>query len=66
MSDNKKIMFYTRLEPYLIDAINKASEKSGVPKTVVVRKILKMVYSGKIQAIRSKLNEKEELIWENF
>jgi hypothetical protein len=62
----KKIMFYTRLDPYLIEAINTASEKSGVKKSVVVRKILKMVHSGKIEAIRSKLSDKEELIWENF
>jgi hypothetical protein len=60
----KKIMFYTRLDPYLIDAINTASEKSGVKKSVVVRKILKMINSGKIQAIESKLSEEERLIWE--
>jgi len=60
----KKVWISVMLEPYTMDRIVLASEKTGLNKSKIIRKVFSMIENNKIQAKAELLTEAEKAIWE--
>ena len=61
---SNKVFFSLRFDPYTMDRITLASEKTGLNKSKVIRKVFSMIEKNKIQGIPEKMTEDEKVIWE--
>lgn len=61
---SNKVFFSLRFDPYTMDRITLASEKTGLNKSKIIRKVFSMIEKDKIQAKAELLTEAEKIIWE--